>query len=381
MQEFVNYVRQVFQTEEFIPLHEPRFWGNEKKYVADCIDSTFVSSVGKYVDKFEEMIAEYTGAKYAVATVNGTAALHIALLLAGVKENTEVITQPVTFIATANAINYCNAHPVFIDVDKETMGMSPARLEEFLTEFGEVRDDGYCYNKKSGRIIKACVPMHTFGFPAKIDEIKSVCEKFNITLIEDSAESLGSTFKGKHTGTFGLMGILSFNGNKTMTTGGGGMIITDDEALAKKARHITTTGKVPHRWDYVHDLVAYNYRMPNLNAALGCAQLEMFNKFVTDKKELHKEYQTFFQNTDIQLFEEPKNTSANYWLQAIVLKDRAERDAFLEFTNSNKVMTRPIWQLMNKSAMYKNAQCGSLENSEWFEDRVVNIPSSVRKIS
>jgi perosamine synthetase len=337
--------------------------------------------VGKYVDKFEEMIAEYTGAKYAVATVNGTAALHIALLLAGVKENTEVITQPVTFIATANAINYCNAHPVFIDVDKETMGMSPARLEEFLNEYGEVRDDGYCYNKKSGRIIKACVPMHTFGFPAKIDEIKSVCEKFNITLIEDSAESLGSTFKGKHTGTFGLMGILSFNGNKTMTTGGGGMIITDDEALAKKARHITTTGKVPHRWDYVHDLVAYNYRMPNLNAALGCAQLEMFNKFVTDKKELHKEYQTFFQNTDIQLFEEPKNTSANYWLQAIVLKDRAERDAFLEFTNSNKVMTRPIWQLMNKSAMYKNAQCGSLENSEWFEDRVVNIPSSVRKIS
>jgi perosamine synthetase len=381
MQEFVNFVRKVFQTKEFIPLHEPRFWGNEKKYVADCIDSTFVSSVGKYVDKFEEMIAEYTGAKYAVATVNGTAALHIALLLAGVKENTEVITQPVTFIATANAINYCNAHPVFIDVDKETMGMSPARLEEFLTEFGEVRNDGYCYNKKSGRIIKACVPMHTFGFPAKIDEIKSVCEKFNITLIEDSAESLGSTFKGKHTGTFGLMGILSFNGNKTMTTGGGGMIITDDEALAKKARHITTTGKVPHRWDYVHDLVAYNYRMPNLNAALGCAQLEMFNKFVTDKKELHKEYQTFFQNTDIQLFEEPKNTSANYWLQAIVLKDRAERDAFLEFTNSNKVMTRPIWQLMNKSAMYKNAQCGSLENSEWFEDRVVNIPSSVRKIS
>ncbi len=381
MQEFVNYVRKVFQTEEFIPLHEPRFWGNEKKYVADCIDSTFVSSVGKYVDKFEEMIAEYTGAKYAVATVNGTAALHIALLLAGVKENTEVITQPVTFVATANAINYCNAHPVFIDVDKETMGMSPAKLEEFLTEFGEVRDDGNCYNKKSGRIIKACVPMHTFGFPVKIDEIKSVCDKFNLTLIEDSAESLGSTFKGKHTGIFGLLGILSFNGNKTMTTGGGGMIITDNEAIAKKAKHITTTGKIPHKWDYVHDLVAYNYRMPNLNAALGCAQLEMFDKFIADKKELFEKYQDFFQNTDIQLFSEPENTSANYWLQAIVLKDRAERDAFLEFTNSNKVMTRPIWQLMNKSAMYRNAQCGSLENAEWFEDRVVNIPSSVRKIS
>ncbi|NJO91550.1 MAG: LegC family aminotransferase [Chloroflexia bacterium] len=370
-----------FQTDDFIPLHEPRFWGNEKKYVADCIDSTFVSSVGKYVDRFEEMIAEYTGAKFAVATVNGTAALHIALLLAGVKENTEVISQPLTFVATANAINYCNANPVFIDVDKETMGMSPAKLEEFLSEFGEIKDDGNCYNKQSGRIIKACVPMHTFGFPAKIDEIKAICDKYHIVLVEDSAESLGSYFKDKHTGTFGLMGTLSFNGNKTMTTGGGGMIITDDEGLAKKAKHITTTGKIPHRWDYVHDLVAYNYRMPNLNAALGCAQLEMFDKFIADKKELFEEYQVFFQNTNIQLFKEPENSSANYWLQSVILKDRNERDAFLEFTNSNKVMTRPIWQLMNKSAMYKNAQCGSLENAQWFEDRVVNIPSSVRKIS
>ena len=313
MREFVQYVQKIFQTEEFIPLHEPRFWGNEKKYVANCIDSTFVSSVGKYVDKFEEMMASYTGSKYAIATVNGTAALHVALLLSGVNKNTEVLTQPLTFVATANAISYCNSHPVFIDVDRETMGMSPTKLEEFLNEFGEVKADGICYNKKSGRAIKACVPMHTFGHPAKIDKIKVVCDKFNITLVEDSAESLGSTFEGKHTGTFGLFGILSFNGNKTMTTGGGGMIITDNEELAKKAKHITTTGKVPHKWDYVHDLVAYNYRMPNLNAALGCAQLEMFDKFVANKKELFNEYKSFFQNTNIQLFEQPENSTANYW--------------------------------------------------------------------
>ncbi len=380
MQEVVKFIRSVFQTEEFIPLHEPRFWGNEKKYVADCIDSTFVSSVGKYVDRFEEMMALYTGAKYAVATVNGSAALHIALLMAGVKNNDEVITQPLTFVATANAIKYCNAHPVFIDVDKDTMGLSPVKLTDFLNEFAEVRSDGNCYNKLSGRIIRACVPMHTFGHPVKIDEIKQICDKFHLVLIEDAAESLGSKYKGQHTGTTGLLGILSFNGNKTITTGGGGMIITNDEALAKKAKHITTTGKIPHKWEYVHDMTAYNYRMPNLNAALGCAQLEMFDKFVEKKRELFNEYQVYFKNTEIQLFSEPQNAFSNYWLQSVLLKDRKERDSFLEFTNSNGVMTRPIWQLMNKSAMYSRSQCGPLENSLWFEDRVVNIPSSVRKI-
>jgi len=379
MQEIVNFIRSVFATNDFIPLHEPRFWGNEKKYVADCIDSTFVSSVGKYVDKFELMMAEYTGAKYAVATVNGTAALHIALLLSGVQANDEVIAQPLTFVATANAINYCNAHPIFLDVDKETMGLSPAKLGEFLDEYAELRNDGYCYNKKSGRIIRTCVPMHTFGHPVKINEIKEICSKYNIALVEDAAESLGSKFKEKHTGTFGKMGILSFNGNKTITTGGGGMIITDDEELAKKAKHITTTGKIPHKWDYVHDVVAYNYRMPNLNAALGCAQLEMFDSFVKNKRELFNEYQAFFKNTEIQLFTEPQDAISNYWLQAVVLNDRAERDRFLEFTNSNGVMTRPIWQLMNKSAMYKNSQCGPLDTAQWFEDRIVNIPSSVRR--
>ncbi|MFN8258879.1 MAG: LegC family aminotransferase [Bacteroidales bacterium] len=379
MKEVVDFIRSVFKTNEFIPLHEPRFWGNEIKYVTDCIESTFVSSVGKYVDRFEQMIAEYTGAKYAVATVNGSAALHIALKMAGVQNNDEVITQPLTFIATSNAISYCNAFPVFVDVDKETMGLSPEKLNDFLEKNADVRNDGICYNKSSGRRIKACVPMHTFGHPVKIDEIKEVCDKFHIALVEDAAESLGSKYKGQHTGTTGLSGILSFNGNKTITTGGGGMIITNDEALAKKAKHITTTGKIPHRWEYVHDMVAYNYRMPNINAALGCAQLEQFDGFVAKKRVLFEEYNAFFKSSPIKLFHEPENSYANYWLQSVILENRQARDAFLQFTNDNGVMTRPIWQLMNKSEMYKNAQCGPLDNALWFEDRVVNIPSSVRE--
>jgi len=379
MEKFIDLVRSVFKTDEFIPLHEPRFWGNEKKYVADCIDSTFVSSVGKYVDKFEEMTAEYTGAKYAIATVNGTAALHIALLLADVKADDEVITQPLTFIATANAINYCNAKPVFVDVDKETMGLSAKKLNDFLEEFGDLRDDGFCYNKKSGKRIKACVPMHTFGHPVKIDEIVDICNKYNIIVVEDSAESPGSKYKDKHTGIFGKFGILSFNGNKTITTGGGGMIITDDEKLAKLAKHITTTGKKPHKWEYVHDLTAYNYRMPNLNAALGCAQMEQLDNFISKKRKLFDIYADFFKNTEIQLFKEPKNAFSNYWLQAVVLENRDEREKFLESTNSKGIMTRPIWQLLNKSDMYNNMQCGDLSNSQWFEDRVVNISSSVVK--
>jgi aminotransferase in exopolysaccharide biosynthesis len=376
MKEFVDLVRSVYKTEEFIPLHEPRFWGNEKKYVADCIDSTFVSSVGKYVDKFELMTAEYTSVKYAVATVNGTAALHIGLLLAGVKNDDEVITQPLTFIATANAIDYCNAKSVFVDVDKDTMGLSAKKLNEFLEEFAEIRDDGFCYNKKSGNRIKACVPMHTFGHPVKIDDIKKVCDEYNIVLIEDAAESPGSKYKGKHTGTFGTLGILSFNGNKTITTGGGGMIITDDEKLAKLAKYITTTGKIPHKWEYVHDITAYNYRMPNLNAALGCAQMEQLDDFIAKKRKLFDVYTEFFKTGNIQLFKEPENAFSNYWLQAVILENRKERDKFLEFTNSKGIMTRPIWQLLNKSVMYKNAQCTDLTNSQWFEDRIVNIPSS-----
>ena len=379
MENFIKYVQELYGTKDFIPLHEPRFWGNEQKYVADCIDSTFVSSVGKYVDKFEQLTAEYTGAKFAIATVNGTAALHIALLLSGVKNRDEVITQPLTFIATANAISYCNANPIFLDVDKETMGLSPVKLEEFLTENAEIHDDGYAYNKTSKNRIKACVPMHTFGHSAKVDEIAAICKKWNIELIEDTAESLGSKFKGKHTGTFGKFGILSFNGNKTITTGGGGMIITNDEELAKFAKHITTTGKIPHKWEYVHDVRAFNYRMPNLNAALGCAQIEQLDFFITQKRKLFKKYEIFFKDTEINLFKEPENSFSNYWLQAVVLKNRNARDNFLECTNGKGIMTRPIWQLLNKSKMYKNAQIDDLTVAQWFEDRVVNISSSVIK--
>ena len=376
-EDFVDFVRELYGTKDFIPLHEPRFSGNEKKYLNDCIDSTFVSSVGKFVDQFEEKMAEYTGAKYAVAAVNGTAALHIALLLADVQEGDEVITQPLTFIATANAISYLNANPVFVDVDKDTLGLSAEKLNDFLVNNTEIKPDGFCYNKATGKRIKACVPMHTFGHPCRIDEIKDICGKYNISLVEDAAESLGSLFNGKHTGTFGLMGTLSFNGNKTITSGGGGMIITDNEALAKKAKRLTTQAKVPHKWNYVHNMIGYNYRLTNLAAALGLAQLEQLPGFLKVKKEIAGKYASFFETSNIDFVQEPKNANSNYWLNTVLLKDRKERDAFLDFTNTNGVMTRPAWELMNRLEMFKSCQTGNIENAEWLADRLVNIPSSV----
>lgn len=373
----VRFIRDVYKTEEFIPLHEPRFIGNEKQYLNECIDSTFVSSVGKFVDKFEALTAEYTGSKYAVVCVNGTEALHLSLKLAGVNAGDEVITQPLTFIATANAISYTGAVPVFVDVDKDTMGLSPVALENFLEEFGVIRNDGFCYNKSTGRRISACVPMHTFGHPVKIDELVKICNTYNIKLIEDAAESLGSKYNNKHTGTFGFIGTLSYNGNKTITTGGGGMILTNDEATAKLAKHLTTQAKVPHPWAFVHDHIGYNYRLPNINAALGCAQMEQIHFFISQKRKLASMYSDFFKSTDIQFFVEPNGGESNYWLNAVVLNDIKERDQFLAYTNENKVMTRPIWQLMNRLEMFKACQAGSLVNSEWLADRVVNIPSSV----
>ena len=377
MKKVIEFIQELYKTKDFIPLHEPRFIGNEKKYVKECIDSTFVSYVGKFVTQFEEMIQEYTGAKYAVATVNGTCALHITLLLSGIKKNDEVITQALTFVATANAINYCNAHPVFIDVDKETLGLSPEKLEEFLKNETIIKKDGSCYNKTTNRRIIACICMHTFGHPAKTDVLKAICDKYNIVLIEDAAESIGSKYKNKHTGTIGKFGILSFNGNKTITTGGGGMLITDDEQLAKKANHITTQAKTSHKWEYIHDMVGYNYRLPNINAAIGCAQLEKLDFFIEKKRILASEYQKFFENIGISFFTEPKNAFSNYWLNIIILKNKIERDTFLEYTNKNGVMTRPVWRLIDKLDMYKNCRCANLDNAEWLEDRVVNIPSSV----
>jgi len=376
-QDTVDFIQATFRTTKFIPLHEPKFIGNEKKYLNECIDSTFVSSVGKFVDKFEEMIAKYTGAKYAVATSNGTSALHISLLLCGVESGDEVITQPLTFVATCNAIDYCNAKPIFVDVDRETTGLSSDALKEFLEENTTVKND-QCINIKTGKVIRACVPMHTFGHACQIDDIVEVCDKYHIAVVEDAAESLGSYYKGKHTGTFGKLGAISFNGNKIITSGGGGCIITDDEILAKKAKHITTTAKVPHKWEYTHDEIGYNYRMPNLNAALVVAQLENLDKVLEDKQELANSYKYFFEDKEINFLKEPKDSRSNYWLNAVVLKDKNERDSFLEFTNTGGIMTRPIWTLMNKLEMFKDSQCGKLDNAQWLEERVVNIPSSVR---
>ena len=375
--EIVEFVCQEFKTDDFIPLHVPHFVGNEREYVMNTIESTFVSSVGKYVDQFEEMMADRTGAKFAIAVVNGTSALHIALLLAGVKPNDEVITQPLTFVATANAISYTGADPVFVDVDKDTLGLSPEKLEEFI-KTNLIRKNGSWINKSSGRRIAACVPMHTFGLPSRIDKIIEVCQNFDIPVVEDAAESLGSTYNGKYTGTFGKLGIFSFNGNKTITCGGGGAIVTNDQDLAKRAKHITTTAKKNHRWEYVHDEIGYNYRMPNLNAALACAQLEQLDFYIKNKRELAEHYRDFFKKREIKFIEEQKPGRSNYWLNAIALADRAERDEFLAYSNDNGVMTRPIWRLLNKLDMYKHCETGDLTNSEWLEDRIVNIPSSVR---
>ncbi len=374
--EVIDFVRVLYGVTGNIPLHQPIFIGNEKQYLNDCIDSTFVSSSGTYIDKFEEKIAEYVGVSYAIATSNGTSALHIALILSGVNPGDEVITQPLTFVATCNAINYCGAEPIFIDVDQDSLGLSPEALQLFLEKNTFIKGQK-CINKNTGKTISACMPMHTFGHPCRIDEIKQICDNFCIPLVEDAAESLGSFYKSKHTGSYGLLGVLSFNGNKIITAGGGGCIITDDEKLAKKARHLTTTAKVPHKWEYNHDMVGYNYRMPNLNAALLVAQLENLEMFLISKRETALAYKNFFSDKDIVFIKEPKNSKSNYWLNAIILKDQLQRDLFLEDTNSKGIATRPIWNLMNKLDVFKNTQSDELINAKWLEKRVVNIPSSV----
>lgn len=374
-QNTIDFVRNMYQTTEFIPLHEPKFVGNEKVYVLDCIDSTFVSSVGKYVDRFEQMMAEYTGAKYAVATVNGTAALHITLKLVGVNQGEEVITQPLSFVATCNAISYCGAKPVFVDVDRDTLGMSPDSLRAFLHNNAAKTAAG-CINKSTGRKISAVVPMHTFGLPCRIDKISEICEEFGIPLVEDAAESLGSYYQGKHTGTFGKLAAFSFNGNKTITTGGGGMIITDDAALAKRAKHITTTAKQPHPYEFIHDEIGYNYRLPNINAALGCAQIESLPRLLESKRAIAVAYAAFFADSNINFIKELDQGRSNYWLNALALNDKPERDEFLKEMNEAGVMSRPIWRLMNELTMFSECQTTDLSNAKWLEERIVNIPSS-----
>lgn len=396
-QPIIDFIRSLYPGKETIPLHEPYFGGNEKKYVLDCIETNYVSSVGKYVDRFEEVIRDFTGAKYAIATVNGTAALHIALKLAGVQPGDLVITQPLTFIATCNAISYCGAEPVFVDIDAETLGMSPDSLESWLST-NTVIEDNVCYLKEVHKLhelqynnnnnkfveirgpkrISACVPMHTFGHPCKIDKIVDICNRYHIPVVEDAAESIGSYYKGQHTGTFGKFGILSFNGNKTITTGGGGMILTDDDELGPLAKHITTTAKKPHPWKFEHDMIGYNYRLPNINAALGCAQMEILPDILKNKRQTAKRYQDFFNNLkDIEFISEPSDSISNYWLNAILLYDEKERDQFLDYAYSQKVMCRPAWTLMNKLSMFSKCISSTLSESNMVEKKLINIPSSL----
>jgi perosamine synthetase len=374
----IDFIKNQYSTKDFIPLHEPNFSGNEREYVIDTINSTYVSSVGQYVDRFELMMAELTRTKKAVAVVNGTSALQVALRLSGVNAGDEVLTQALTFIATINAIIYNGASPVFLDVDLDTMGLSPKAVELFLEDFGELRN-GVCYNKKTNKKIGACMPMHTFGFPVHLDELISVCNKWNIPVVEDAAESIGSEYKGRPTGSFGKVGVYSFNGNKIVTSGGGGAIVTNDIELGIQAKHLTTTAKVPHPYEYVHDQIGYNFRMPNLNAALACAQLEQLNLFIANKRELAIRYNSFFKSIGVKFRTELKDTKANYWLMCIELDSKKERDNFLKETNENKVMTRPIWQLIFKSPLYSNFQKDAQANALYLEDRIVNIPSSVIK--
>ncbi len=359
-----------------VPLHRPVFEGKEREYLVACVDSNFVSSVGAKVVAFEEEIAAFTGAAHAVATVNGTAALHIALQLAGVQRGDEVLCQALTFIATCNALAYAGAEPVFIDVDRDTLGLSPVALRNWLTANAELHD-GQAVNRNTGRRIAACVPMHTFGFPLRIADVVAVCDEFGIPVVEDAAESLGSLVEGRHTGTFGKVATLSFNGNKIITTGGGGMIITDDTSLATRAKHLTTTAKRPHPYEFFHDEVGYNYRLPNLNAALGCAQMERLKEMLVAKAAVSRRYAKLCADFGVAHVGPIAGAQPNWWLNAIIVEDEATRNAILEFTNARGVMTRPVWRLMSKLPMFSHCQHDGLENSHWLEARVVNLPSSV----
>jgi len=362
----------------FLPLHEPSFVGNEWTYVKECLDTGWVSSVGKFVDRFENELAAYTGVKRAVVVVNGTAALHICLLLAGVKPGDEVLMPALTFIATANAVSYCGAVPHFVDSEERTLGIDPHKLAAYLDKITERRDDG-CFNRNTGRRIKAAVPMHTFGHPVDLDPLGEVCCRFGIEMIEDAAESLGSFYKGRHTGQWGLLSALSFNGNKTITTGGGGAILTNDEDLGRLAKHLTTTAKVPHRWEFNHDIVGYNYRLPNVNAALGCAQLEQLPAFLVAKRALAERYRKVFADVPgVRFVTEPDGAHSNYWLNTILL-DQAhagQRDALLALTNDAGIMTRPAWTLMHKLPMFADCPKMDLSVAESLERRLINIPSS-----
>lgn len=377
--DIVGALREVLPVQaDFVSLHEPRFAGNEWEYVKECLDTGWVSSVGKFVDRFEAQLAEYTGANRAVAVVNGTAALQVCLRLVGVEPGDEVLMSALTFIATANAVTYCGAQPHLVDCEEKTLGLDPIRLGDYLEQIAEVRSEG-CFNKATGRRIKAVVPMHTFGHPVDLDPLVELCHRFGLELVEDAAESLGSFYKGVHTGRLGRVAALSFNGNKIITTGGGGAILTDCEELGSLAKHLTTTAKVPHRWEFRHDMIGYNYRLPNLNAALGCAQLEELPEFLVQKRVLAGRYREAFAGVaGVTFVSEPDFARSNYWLNAILLdEDHADqRDAVLALTNDSGIMTRPAWMLMHRLPMYGGCPRMDLPVAESLEQRIINIPSS-----
>lgn len=371
----IRFIRDTYKTDGFIPLHAPTFAGHERKYVLDTLDSTFVSSVGIYVERFEQQIAEFTGAGRAVATMNGTAALHIALYLAGVRAGDLVITQPLTFVATCNALYHMGAEPVFVDVSRQSLGLCPIALADWLASHAQRTESG-CVHRVSGKPLRAVVPMHTFGHPAELDELQAVCREWNIALVEDAAESLGSFYKGKHTGTISDFSALSFNGNKIITTGGGGMVLCRHTEQGAHAKHITTTAKVPHPFEFYHDEPGFNYRMPNLNAALGCGQMEALPRYLELKRLLAMHYANFFKDKSCQFVTEPAYGRSNYWLNAIVCEDQGQRDLLLTELNKAGIMTRPVWKLMHRLPMFAHAQCGDLSNAEWLEANLINLPSS-----
>jgi perosamine synthetase len=377
--EVLNTIQSVIgQRDDFVSLHEPTFVGKEWDYVKDCLDTGWVSSVGSYVDRFEVMLAEYTGVKRAVVVVNGTAALHVCLLLAGVEPGDEVLLPTLTFVATPNAISYCGAMPHFVDSEEATLGLDPRKLADYLYDISEIRGNE-CFNRKTGRRIKAVVPMHTYGHPVDLDPLLDLCERFNLILVEDAAESLGSFYKGRHTGQWGKLSALSFNGNKVITTGGGGAILTNDEELGGLAKHLTTTAKVPHRWEFRHDMVGYNYRLPNINAALGCAQLEQLPGFLRRKRDLAEKYRQAFDDVEgVRFFTEPEHARSNYWLNVLLLDEAHcdQHDELLSLTNGSGIMTRPTWTLMHKLPMFKDCPRMDLSAAENLEQRLINIPSS-----
>jgi aminotransferase in exopolysaccharide biosynthesis len=374
--ELISFVRNIYQTNDFIPLHAPSFKGNEKKYVNETLESTFVSSVGSYVNTFEKQVEDYTGTAKAVTTVNGSAALHTALFMSGVKAGDLVITQALTFVATCNAIYHMGAEPILIDISNTSLGLCPNATKEYLERFASLNTDGECIHKQTNQRIKAIVPMHTFGHPVELDELLAICLQWNITLVEDAAESLGSFYKGQHTGTMAAFSALSFNGNKIITTGGGGIVLCKNLDEGLRTRHLTSTAKVPHPYEYYHDEPGFNYRLPNLNAALGCAQMEVLPTFIEQKRMLAKHYQTFFEASDYQFISEPHYAQSNYWLNSVICPDTKTRDLLLKETNKQGVMTRPVWQLMHRLPMFSNALRGDLPISELIESHLINLPST-----